>query len=117
MHLVVPTVEKCYNEEIQLSQSVERSLFAFLGHSTAHSFYAGWCPSTQNQTHTKWLKEKNIPVFKWLGNSLDLNPIENVWNMIKNKVQEAQPSIYFIFLFYLYIYLPDSQESDVGANT
>ena len=33
-----------------------------------------------------------MPVLEWPGNSPDLNPIENAWNYIKNKVQEAQPT-------------------------
>ena len=36
--------------------------------------------------------------------------------LIKLKKQIAK-MIYFIILFYLYIYPPDSQESDGGANT
>ena len=38
----------------------------------------------------KWLSEENIPTLECPGNSRDLNPIENAWNVIK-KVQEAQP--------------------------
>ena len=33
-----------------------------------------------------WLKQHKIPVLKWPGNSPDLNPIENAWNYMKNKV-------------------------------
>ena len=40
--------------------------------------------------------------------------------LVKNKVyvyKNFQHHIYFCYLFYLYIYPPDSQESDGGANT
>ena len=29
---------------------------------------------------------------QWLGNSSDLNPIENLWSVLKDKVSEKQPT-------------------------
>ena len=37
----------------------------------------------------KWLKDNHVPVLECPRNSLDLNPIENAWNYMKNKVQET----------------------------
>ena len=37
----------------------------------------------------KWLKDNHVPVLECPRNSRDLNPIENAWNYMKNKVQEA----------------------------
>ena len=37
----------------------------------------------------KWLKDNHVPVLECPRNSSDLNPIENAWNYMKNKVQEA----------------------------
>ena len=34
----------------------------------------------------KWFSNKGIRVMSWPGNSPDLNPIENAWNLMKNKV-------------------------------
>ena len=34
----------------------------------------------------KWFSNKGIKVMSWPGNSPDLNPIENAWNLMKNKV-------------------------------
>lgn len=41
---------------------------------------------------TKFLNDQNINILEWPDNSSDLNPIENVWNFLKNKVQETRPS-------------------------
>ena len=37
----------------------------------------------------KWLKNNHVPVLECPKNSPDLNPIENAWNYMKNKVHEA----------------------------
>ena len=38
------------------------------------------------------MKEKEIKVLDWPGNSPDLNPIANLWEVLKNKVADKQPS-------------------------
>ena len=40
----------------------------------------------------KWLADKKIDVMEWPGNSPDLNPIENVWNIMKHEMQSCHIS-------------------------
>ena len=53
--------------------------------------YSG-APPHKSKSVSKFLTEHNIKVFKWPGNSPELNPIKNAWNYLKTKLQETRPS-------------------------
>jgi hypothetical protein len=38
-----------------------------------------------------FLKENKVSVMDWLGNSPDLNPIENLWSILKAKLKKKPP--------------------------
>lgn len=39
---------------------------------------------------TKWLKDTGIEVMQWVGQSPDMNPIENLWAYLKRKLRERE---------------------------
>ena len=55
-------------------------------------FMQDGAPAHRSKIVTKFLEDNNIRVLEWLGNSPDLNPIENAWNFLKNKIQEKRPN-------------------------
>ena len=46
-------------------------------------------PAHKSRVVKKWLKDNHVPVLECPKKSPKLNPIENAWNYIKNKVHEA----------------------------
>ena len=40
-----------------------------------------------------WLEENGIEVMDWPPYSPDLNPIENIWALLKKKIYELEPSL------------------------
>lgn len=55
------------------------------------TFQQDHAPCHTAKVVTKWLQD-NYSVLQWPGNSPDLNPIENLWTLVKNKVAKQNPS-------------------------
>lgn len=60
-------------------------------HGTSIFMHDG-APCHRSKIVSEFLKRNNITVLEWPGNSPDLNPIENLWCQLKDKVAEKQPS-------------------------
>jgi transposase len=48
-----------------------------------------------------WFKDNRIKVLEWPGNSPDLNPIENLWMLLKRKVRNYRPNNMQDLIFYI----------------
>jgi arsenate reductase-like glutaredoxin family protein len=55
-------------------------------------FLQDGAPCHTSKKTKKWLADKNIPLLDWPGNSPDLNPIENLWHVMKNEVARKDTS-------------------------
>ena len=54
-------------------------------------FMKDGAPCDHSKVSKNFLDSNNIDLLEWPGSSTDLNPIENLWNNIKNKTSEKQP--------------------------
>jgi len=64
-------------------------------HMAVHNctiFMQDGAPCHRSKVAKTFLAENRIKVLDWLGNNPDLNPIQNLWTKMKNKVAKKHPS-------------------------
>uniref|UniRef100_A0A6I8QUR5 HTH cro/C1-type domain-containing protein n=2 Tax=Xenopus tropicalis TaxID=8364 RepID=A0A6I8QUR5_XENTR len=72
-HFMLPSAEKLYGDEDFIFQ-----------HDLA--------PAHSAKTTGKWFTDHGITVLNWPANSPDLNPIENLWDIVKRKLRDTRPN-------------------------
>uniref|UniRef100_A0A8C2CQ57 non-specific serine/threonine protein kinase n=1 Tax=Cyprinus carpio TaxID=7962 RepID=A0A8C2CQ57_CYPCA len=72
-HFMLPSAEKLYGDEDFVFQ-----------HDLA--------PAHSAKTTGKWFTDHGITVLNCPANSPDLNPIENLWDIVKRKLRDARPN-------------------------
>ncbi len=55
-------------------------------------FQQDLAPAHSAKATSTWFKDHGIPVLNWPANSPDLNPIENLWGIVKRKMRCARPN-------------------------
>ncbi len=55
-------------------------------------FQQDLAPAHSANATSTWFKDHGIPVLNWPANSPDLNPIENLWGIVKKKMRYARPN-------------------------
>jgi transposase len=69
---------------------LEDKLIFWMNHHKAKHFLQDGAPCHTSKKVMAFLKEKKISVMDWPGNSPDLNPIENLWSIIKGKLKKNE---------------------------
>ena len=71
---------------------LEEKLKIYMAVHNCTVFMQDGAPCHRSKVATIFLAKNKIKVLDWLGNSPDLNPIENLWTNLKDKVAQRQPS-------------------------
>ena len=56
------------------------------------TFQQDLAPAHSARSTMRWLEDHGIEVLPWSENSSDLNPIENLWGLMKRRMSKERPS-------------------------
>jgi transposase len=83
----LPKNETMNSERYQ--EVLEKHLLSWMERYGSTHFLHDGAPCHASKKIKAFLKEKPFEVMDWPGNSPNLNPIENCWNHMKNKLKEV----------------------------
>ncbi len=55
-------------------------------------FQQDLAPAHTAKSTKSWLNDHGVTVLDWPANSPDLNPIENLWGIVKRKMRDTRPN-------------------------
>ncbi len=55
-------------------------------------FQQDLAPAHTAKSTKSWLNDHGVGVLDWAANSPDLNPIENLWDIVKRKMRNKRPT-------------------------
>jgi transposase/predicted transcriptional regulator len=56
-----------------------------------HTFQQDNAPAHKSKRSIAFINDQNLKLLDWPANSPDLNPIENIWSVLKNAVEKRSP--------------------------
>jgi len=67
---------------------LQQKLPMFMTIHRARTFQQDSAPCHKSRIVTRWFHERQIRLLEWPGNSPDLNPIENMWSIMKSRLRK-----------------------------
>ncbi len=55
-------------------------------------FQQDFAPAHRAKGTKSWFSDHGVTVIDWPANSPDLNPIENLWGIVKRKMRDTRPN-------------------------
>jgi len=77
---------------VKYLQVIQEHLLSSIERLDCHHFQQDGTTCNKAIVVMNWLGSKNISILNWPGQRPDLNPIENLWTMIKKRVDIKHPT-------------------------
>ena len=79
------------SSKLKMQKSIAKLWMSLFLTQTVCILIAGSLSKTVRHLTMEFFEEKNLQFLQWPPNSPDVNPIENVWEILKNAVEQKNP--------------------------